>query len=391
MKVLYVAPWPPMKSGVADYCYYFRKAMEEKSDVQMDILDISQNEDVCTLKRFLLLGKRIKSLNIEGYDLAHVEIGNGQNREFYILHFLQKYFSDLKTIVTLHDPPQVLAAPMKFMGLESKIRIIRGVRKVLDIVVGRYWTMQELKKVDIIITLTEEGRKEVIAQVGRNPSEVVSIPLLTELDSLGLSNAHANRYTVKKVVFFGYLGSKKGVDVLLKAFALLLRSDDRYRGIKLYIAGGLAVGSKEDRVYKHLMQLMQQTKSIEENVVFSGWIPENEKEQLLREADIVVLPYRKQPTFGASAALIAAMSYGIPVIISNTKSFYSEVEDGRTGLLFEDGNVGMLADRMRLLVENRELRQRLGNGAREHILREHSWEYVTSKVSKIYADMKGIL
>ncbi|MGC8979529.1 glycosyltransferase, partial [Caldisericum sp.] len=99
------------------------------------------------------------------------------------------------------------------------------------------------------------------------------------------------------------------------------------------------------------------------------------------------LPYRKQATFGASAVLIQAMSYGVPIIISNTKSFSSEVEDGKTGLIFEDGNVKMLADKIKLMIENKELRQQLGKNAREHIFKEHSWEYVASKMSKIYKKM----
>ncbi|MBU4349102.1 glycosyltransferase family 4 protein [bacterium] len=386
MKILYVAPYPPLKSGVADYAYHFKKAMEQNLDIQMDLLDIFQNENIYTLRKFLSLGKKVKLLNIESYDLAHFEIGNGQNREFYILCFIQKLFPNLKTIVTLHDPPQVLTAPMKFIGLENKVRIIRGVRKIFDIVVGRYWTMRVLKKVDIIITLTEKGREEIIKNFDMNQSKVKLIPHLTYISSSELSDPVIYKDKIEKIIFFGYFGSKKGIDILVKAFVLLLKSSVRYNKIKIYIAGGLPVNSKADRFYKYITRLIEQA-NIKDNVIFTGWIPENEKEQLLKEADIVVLPYRKQATFGASGALIQAISYGIPVIISNTKSFYSEVEDGKIGLLFEDGNVKMLADKIRLLVENQELRQQLGNNAREHILKEHSWEYVTSKMSQIYENV----
>jgi glycosyltransferase involved in cell wall biosynthesis len=386
LKILYIAPYPPLKSGVADYSYYFKKAIEKNLNIQMDILDIYQNENIYTLRKFSSLGKKVKSLNIESYDLAHFEIGNGQNREFYILYFIQKFFPNLKTIVTLHDPPQVLTAPMKFIGLENRFRIIRGIRKLFDITIGRYWIEKVMKKVGIIITLTEKGREEVIKKFSRDPSKTIYVPLLTHLNSLELSNSVVYKDKVEKIVFFGYFGSKKGIDILLKAFAILLKSNVEYRNIKLYITGGLPVNSKADSFYKYVTRLIEQL-GIKDSVIFTGWIPENEKEQLLKEADIVVLPYRKQATFGASAVLIQAMSYGVPIIISNTKSFSSEVEDGKTGLIFEDGNVKMLADKIKLMIENKELRQQLGKNAREHIFKEHSWEYVASKMSKIYKKM----
>lgn len=49
----------------------------------------------------------------------------------------------------------------------------------------------------------------------------------------------------KRYCFFGYLGSKKGVDILIKSFAELISVNSEYKNIKLYICGGIPEGGKK--------------------------------------------------------------------------------------------------------------------------------------------------
>jgi len=378
MKILYVAPYPPLKSGIADYAYHFKKAMEQNLDIQMDLLDICQNENICSPKKLLALGKQIKSFrDITKYDLVHFEIGIGQNREFYILHFIKKYYPKVKVVVTLHDPPRVLSAPMKFIGLESMPRAVRGIRKSLDLTFGRYWENKMFRNADRIMVLTEEGKRQMQTRLKRDIDYIA----LLSYKSCNEIRRYGDR--VEKILFFGYLGSKKGVDILIKAFAQLLHSDPEYKDIKLYICGGLPEGGRQTKFHGYLRKLPIDL-GISKNIVFTGRVPESEKDFHLKSSDILVLPYRKHNTFGGSAALIEGMSHGLPIIVSDVKSFSTEIEDGKTGLLFEDGNVEMLAEKIKLLVDDKQFREQLGNNAKNHVLREHSWEYVANKMGQIY-------
>jgi len=381
MRILYVAPYPPLKSGVADYAYHFKKAMEQNLDIQMDLLDIFQNENIYTINKFLFLRKQIKSLELsEKYNLIHFEIGVGQNREFYILHFIKKYYPLIKTIVTLHDPPRVLSAPMKFIGLENMPRAVRGIRKLFDLTIGKYWENKKLKDIGCIITLTEKGKYRIEEKL---KCKVYCLPLLSYRRNISVKRY---RNKVEKILFFGYLGSKKGVDILIKSFAKLISIDSEYKNIKLYICGGISEGGKQTKFYDYLLNLPSNL-GVPKSVIFTGRISNQEKEFYLNDSDILVLPYNRDSTFGASAVLIEGMSYGLPIIVSDTKSFDSEVQDGETGLLFEDGNVEMLSEKIKLLVKNKELRQRLGRNAREHILKEHNWNYIANKMKRIYENI----
>ena len=142
-------------------------------------------------------------------------------------------------------------------------------------------------------------------------------------------------------------------------------------------------GRKHTKLQDYLQRLPIDF-DISNNVIFTGGISEQEKVFHLKNADIMILPYRKQNTFGSSGPLIQGMSYGLPIIAADVKNFSNEIEEGKTGMLFEDGNVGMLTEKIKLLVENRLLRRQLGENAKDHIIKGHNPKYVLKKVVQIY-------
>jgi len=380
MKILYVAPSLPMKSGIAYYAEHFKNAMAHFSNIQIARLDIYQNKNIFNLKEFLSMGNKIKSFKkIREYDIIHFEIGGGQNREFYIFYFIKKNYPSIKTIVTLHDPPLILSSPMKFIGLEKMPRMIRGVRKIADLTIGRYWEKKIIEQADQIICLSEIGRQKIQKRLRRN---IFYVPhLYFEIDA----QAKKYRENIKKILFFGYLGSKKGIDILIKSIARLLKRFPKYRDIQLFICGGFPVGRKDIRIRGNLQRLAEAL-NMEKNIVFTGNISEEEKILQLKDADIMVLPYRAQKTFGTSGALIQGMSYGLPIVVTDVKNFVNEIEDGKTGLLVEDGNLEMLTDKLKLLAENRSLRCKLGENAKDHVRKEHHPELIVNKIWQIYQE-----
>lgn len=79
--------------------------------------------------------------------------------------------------------------------------------------------------------------------------------------------------------------------------------------------------------------------NIEDSVVFLGKI--DSVAPLLAEADIFLLPSQSE-SFGLSA--LEALATGVPVIASNTGGIPEVVRDGKTGLLFDVGDVEAMAD-----------------------------------------------
>lgn len=105
-------------------------------------------------------------------------------------------------------------------------------------------------------------------------------------------------------------------------------------------------------------------------------------QDLLQQSHIVAFPsyYRE----GVPRSLIEACSAGRPVVTCNSIGSRDAVEDGVTGYLIEPRNDGELADRLRKLIDNAELRRSMGAKGREKAEREFDIKIVVKHHMDIY-------
>jgi glycosyltransferase involved in cell wall biosynthesis len=97
--------------------------------------------------------------------------------------------------------------------------------------------------------------------------------------------------------------------------------------------------------------------------VITGWKPRSEVVQLMRTARALVFPsvwYEAQPL-----VVLEAAALGVPAIVPDTCAARELVVDGVTGLWFKGGDAGDLARKMRSLLEDSALAQRMGQAAYE--------------------------
>src|ERR1035437_5959059 len=98
-------------------------------------------------------------------------------------------------------------------------------------------------------------------------------------------------------------------------------------------------------------------------------VPNPETLQRISRALVLVHPSRCD---GLSRVIIEALGAGVPVITSDAGGNPHCVRDGDTGLVFPSGNADELSRRLRQLLANRELRERLGRRGREVAQAEYS-------------------
>jgi glycosyltransferase involved in cell wall biosynthesis len=124
-----------------------------------------------------------------------------------------------------------------------------------------------------------------------------------------------------------------------------------------------------------------------ENAVYEGASLPNGVADLMRQADIFVLP-----TLEDSFALVLfeAMATALPVVTTTNAGASELIEDGQDGLIVPSGDAAALAEAIRRLVEQPELRARLGEAARIKVQAAHSWEsYGESVLSAIQSRLPG--
>ncbi|GIW94066.1 MAG: glycosyl transferase family 1 [Pirellulaceae bacterium] len=90
---------------------------------------------------------------------------------------------------------------------------------------------------------------------------------------------------------------------------------------------------------------------------------------------------------GQSNALMEAMAWGIPVVVSDIPGNRELVTDGRTGLVFPVGDRTQLAALTRRVLDDPEWARQLGQAARACMLREFSVEKMVERYIRLYESM----
>lgn len=160
--------------------------------------------------------------------------------------------------------------------------------------------------------------------------------------------APAERAACPTFAYVGRLKRYKGVDLLIRAFALLTAP-----GAVLEIAGA---GD-----YRPALEALARSLDLGERVRFLGFVTEPEKLALLRRAWGVVLASPKE---GWGLSNVEAAACGTPAVASDSPGIRESVRGGETGFLSPHGDVPALAAAMDRLAASRNLVESMGRAAR---------------------------
>ncbi len=173
-----------------------------------------------------------------------------------------------------------------------------------------------------------------------------------------------------RILAAGTLCRRKGYDVLLRACALL-----RARGVDvdLTIAGSGPLLRR--------LQWLAFRLGLRKRVSFLKQTPHDAMGALYRAADAFVAPgvtLRSGESDGLPSALVEAMAFTLPVVVSDLPGQREVVEDGKSGLVVPQGDPVALANALERLAQSPEDRERLGReawrGVREALNVEHGGE-----------------
>jgi len=150
----------------------------------------------------------------------------------------------------------------------------------------------------------------------------------------------------RKIAFLGRLVSNKGVDVLLRAAALV-------PGAELTILG--------DGPELPALRALAQELAIADSTRFLGWCPSDVVRRELADSAVLAVPSLWPEPFGLVA--LEAAAQGIPVLASDVGGLRDVVADGGTGILAPPGDVRRWAEALRRLLDHPEEAAAMGREA----------------------------
>ncbi len=178
------------------------------------------------------------------------------------------------------------------------------------------------------------------------------------------------------------------------SFAKLLipnyRADLLIRAYETFVSEteGAEDGS-ELRIYGDGSQREKLEKQADETglpgISFMGMIPNAEMPEALKESDVFCCVSDSE-SFGVSA--VEAMACGIPVIATDTEGFV-EVMGEDAGFIVPRNDVRAVADKMKLLYEDRALRRSMGEAGRKRVLDNYDWNRNVDTMLELYRRVIG--
>jgi glycosyltransferase involved in cell wall biosynthesis len=195
--------------------------------------------------------------------------------------------------------------------------------------------------------------RSVLLKNGFRSSKIAVVPCFTSFADCSHSGNDRSEGSLRSklkhtLLFCGQVIPPKGLHILIRALRLI---DPNW---SLHVVGD---GIDLPRVKKLSKDL-----GVEERIEFSGWLPHDETYLAYLSSDIVIVPSISDETFGIVG--VEAMACGKPVVGFNVGGFSDWLRNGVTGLMVDDVIPSNLASAIQTLIDNREMRERMGKQAK---------------------------
>ncbi|MCX7857631.1 MAG: glycosyltransferase family 4 protein [Deltaproteobacteria bacterium] len=220
-----------------------------------------------------------------------------------------------------------------------------------------------VKRTDGIVTYSEKIKRKDAENFGLDENKICVIPpgvkIVTEpvtdvRDQFGL------RADERVIGIVGRLKADRGYDLILRAYKTV---KEKYPNWKLLIMG------RSSQIEKSILRPVKEL-GISDGVILAGYRT-HDYYSVINCFDIFVM--MRAGSDGTARALREVMSMGKPAIVSDNGMLPELVKDGETGFVVEE-NHEILAERMIFLIQNEELRRKMGTNAQEYAIKNWSYE-----------------
>lgn len=232
---------------------------------------------------------------------------------------------------------------------------------------------------DISVIMSREGIKDT-ESVCSKKIKIIPYGLKDSFENVSKLHHYNIRKNNKKItiLFVGIVRKTKGVKVLLEAVSVLVNSG---LCITLNIIGGLESEDFDIELRKFIAD-----NSLEEVVNLLGIKIGTEKDFMFRQADIFCFPtFYECENF--PNVLMEAMMYSLPIVTTEWRGNCTLVQNNVNGFLCPIQSVSHVADSLRLLIKDQDLRYSMGSNGRKKYEEEYRIEIFSQNIINLFEEI----
>ena len=237
-----------------------------------------------------------------------------------------------------------------------------------------------------VFVVSDVMRDHLVAAKGLPPDKVIVVPDGTDAQTFrpGLDGQAVRRKLgiapqAPVLIFHGDIKHDDGVDVLLRALALVVKARPDAR--LLVLGGG---GPYFEQTVRPLIAEL----GLSDHVLTPGWIPHQEVPAYLNACDIGAMTLRATLNHDnyLSFKLFEYWACGLPVVVTRLKAIGRIVRHGENGLVADSEDAKPATPRPSCaLIEDRALAKALGQSGRELVEREYDWRTIMKRETAEYS------
>ncbi len=243
---------------------------------------------------------------------------------------------------------------------------------------------------DTLIAATPAEKIQLMWLYGADMHKIRVIPPGVDVQTFHPIDKSAARRIIdvpehnKMLLFVGRMERLKGLDTLMRAMEILKRDSPRdLEHLCLSVIGGVQGFEAEDDAEFRRLKALRKELGLEDLVTFLGARGQETLQYYYAAAEAVIMPSHYE-SFGLVA--LEAMACGTPVIASEVGGLAYLIQDGITGFHVPDQDPLELAGRIRLLLENDELRQEM-SAAAVRSAQAYQWPRIAGQIIEVYQEL----
>ena len=244
-------------------------------------------------------------------------------------------------------------------------------REIDYVIVRNPMVRKALKRSDGIIAVTRETKAYLKKQFKLKDEDVALVEL--GVDEKAFTNNPKARLRIRKAhgikdsdVAFAFAGTivrRKGIEMLIEAFAKMANMDSRL----------MIIGDGEEAYMEELKQLSADL-GVQDSVIFTGFVPKAELPEFFSAADVGVWPGNN------SVIIMEAMACGLPVIMVDLQ--LSHLVGYNNGMKFHSGDLAELQSCMQKMMDTR-LRKKLAGNSRKACEKNYSYASIARQFLEV--------